>query len=94
MILDDLIAATLAFQQIDSQRKDARKRVIDIAINALRKGAEPGAVYARVPFTSTQMRNIAREAGIPAGKPGMKPDLLDSYAAHNIEVGNVRRAED
>jgi hypothetical protein len=72
--LGELAAATARFEELDSARSEARQRVVDLALDLLRAGeAEPGDVYARVPFTSTQMRSIARDAGIPKGRPGIKP---------------------
>lgn len=71
--LADLASATADFEEADEARETARQRVIDLALSLLRAGAEPGDVYARVPFTSTQMRSIARDAGIPPGRPGIKP---------------------
>ena len=82
-MLDELDAATLEYEQAERARNLARGKVIRLALGALRGGAQPGDVYARVPFTSTQMRNIARDAGIPPGRPGLK--VKGNQATHDDE---------
>lgn len=71
-LLADLDHAVKAFEAVDAARDEARDLYIALAVAALRGGVEPGEVYRRVPLTSTQMRAIAREHGIPPGRPGIK----------------------
>jgi hypothetical protein len=84
-LLAALADATAGFRQREAEREQARKLVVARALEALRGGAEPGDVYDRSPFTSTQMRTLAREAGVPPGKPGIKrrakPDHDDTDSA-------------
>lgn len=72
-VLADLAAATERYEASKRAAEVAYEDVVAKALDALRAGAEPGDVYERVPFTSTYMRTLARDAGIPGGRPGIKP---------------------
>lgn len=89
--LEDLEAATAKYREIDAARDNAHTEVMAKALALLRAGAEPGDVYARVPFTSTYMRTKARDAGVPAGRPGIKPPR-GSQAAHDESPSPTNRA--
>jgi hypothetical protein len=68
--LKELTEASERYKEADAARNRAHEAVIARALEALRAGAQPGEVYGRVPFTSTHIRTLAREAGIPGGRPG------------------------
>jgi len=65
--------ASRLYEEADRARASAHEAVIQAALDALRAGTQPGEVYKAVPFTSTHIRTLAREAGIPAGRPGKAP---------------------
>lgn len=71
--LKALMDASRRYEEADAARSTAHAVVIARALDALRAGAQPGMVYGAVPFTSTHIRNLAREAGIPGGRPGKPP---------------------
>jgi hypothetical protein len=82
--LKELTEASERYEEAEAARLRAHEAVIAAALDALRAGARPGEVYDRVPFTSTHIRTLAREAGIPAGPPG-KPRKV------SIPVPKARR---
>jgi hypothetical protein len=71
--LNELSEAKKRYNEADAARTAAHADVIARALDALRAGARPGDVYERVPFTSTHIRTLAREAGIPGGRTGKPP---------------------
>ncbi len=71
--LKELREASRAYEDAEAARNRAHEAVIARALDALRAGVQPGDVYGSVPFTSTHIRNLAREAGIPGGRPGKVP---------------------
>lgn len=71
--LKELTEASKRYEEAEAARVRAHEVVIARALDALRAGAQPGEVYGRVPFTSTHIRTLAREAGIPGGRPGKPP---------------------
>lgn len=71
-LLEALDQANRRYEETEAAHTKSHREVVDAALAALRAGAEPGDVYARIPFTSTYMRALARDAGIPAGRPGIK----------------------
>jgi hypothetical protein len=68
--LKELREASRAYEEADAARNRAHEVVIARALDALRAGVQPGEVYGSVPFTSTHIRTLARDAGIPGGRPG------------------------
>lgn len=68
--LKELTEASERYEEAEAARLRAHEVVIARALDALRAGVRPGEVYGRVPFTSTHIRTLAREAGIPGGTPG------------------------
>lgn len=71
--LKELRDASKHYEDADAARNRAHETVIARALDALRAGVQPGQVYGSVPFTSTHIRTLAREAGIPGGRPGKAP---------------------
>lgn len=71
--LQELKEASRAYEEADAARNRAHEAVINRALSALRAGVRPGEVYDAVPFTSTHIRTLAREAGIPGGRSGKPP---------------------
>ena len=71
--LKELMAASRAYEEADAVRTAAHEAVISRALAALRVGVQPGQVYGAVPFTSTHIRTLARQAGIPGGRSGKPP---------------------
>lgn len=57
----------------DRARDKARDEHFAAVLEALRNGAVPTEVYKISPFTSTHLRGVAREAGIPAARRGKQP---------------------
>lgn len=79
--LEELTKARRVYEEADAARNRAHEAVIAAALTALRSGARPGEVYDRVPFTSTHIRTLAREAGIPrgpSGKPARKKPAAEN----------------
>lgn len=73
--LDDLASATERYEVAKRAMEAVHEEVVAKALSLLKRGAEPGDVYERIPFTSTYMRTLARDAGIPGGRPGIKPAM-------------------
>lgn len=68
-----LLAATAHYRQIDAARTEAHDAVIAEIVAALKAGEMPTAVAEDSPFTAAHVRKLAREAGVPRAKPGIKP---------------------
>lgn len=66
--LNVLDAATARYRELE-QAHDA---VVAAILAALKAGAGPTEVANRSPFTAAHVRKLAREAGIPPAKPGIK----------------------
>jgi hypothetical protein len=66
--LDALDAATARYREMEQ----AHDGVVAAILAALRAGAGPTEVANRSPFTAAHVRKLAREAGIPPAKPGIK----------------------
>lgn len=70
--LGDLAAATARYRRADKAREAAHDEVVAEIIAALKAGEMPTEVAAQSPFTAAHVRKLAREAGIPPAKPGIK----------------------
>lgn len=64
-----LDAATRRYRELEK----AHDEVVTAIVAALRSGAGPTEVADRSPFTATYVRKLARDAGIPPARPGIKP---------------------
>jgi predicted GIY-YIG superfamily endonuclease len=62
----DLISATILYRITGADLEKARKASADAVLAALRDGVAPTTVTEKSPFTATYVRQMAREAGIPA----------------------------
>lgn len=71
--LENLDAATDRYEETAAAHEEARMDAVAKVIAALRAGATPTEVTRRSPFTDAHVRKLAREAGIPPAKPGIKP---------------------
>lgn len=67
--LRTLDAATAHYRELEK----AHDTVVTAILSALRAGAAPTEVANRSPFTAAHVRKLAREAGIPPARPGLKP---------------------
>lgn len=71
--LEELDAATAEYEATEETHDRARDRVVAAIVAALRAEVEPTVVADRSPFTAAYIRRLAREAGVPAARPGPKP---------------------
>ncbi len=67
--LTALDAATARYRELEK----AHDEVVAAIVAALKADAMPTEVANRSPFTAAHVRKLAREAGIPPAKPGIKP---------------------
>lgn len=72
--LADLDAATERYDETGAAHEAARDEAVAKVVAALKAGATPTEVTRRGPFTDAYVRKLAREAGIPPSRPGIKPD--------------------
>lgn len=71
--LATLDQATTGYQDASAALDAAQAAVTTAIVAALRAGATPTEVADRSPFTAAYVRKLAREHGIPPGRPGVKP---------------------
>lgn len=69
--------STERYRQAAAALDDARKAVIEAAVEALRAGERPTDVAAASPFTPSYIRRLAKEQGVEAAAPGPKPARRD-----------------
>jgi uncharacterized protein len=65
------IAARLA--KIEKERDQLRERALTLSLIALKDGVAPSEVSDLSPYSPAHLRKLAREQGIPAAPPGIKP---------------------
>ena len=66
----DLTEATSRYRQTKKAHEEASAVATKAVVAALRAGNLPGEVTRASPFTATHVRNLGREAGIPAARKG------------------------
>lgn len=71
--LGALAAAAARYRRADKARSDAHDAVVAEILAALKAGEAPTEVAAESPFTAAHVRKMARDAGIPPARPGLKP---------------------
>ncbi|MGW7684877.1 hypothetical protein ACWGID_29325 [Kribbella sp. NPDC054772] len=72
-VRDELTEATRLYRQTESAHEAARQAVIAASLAALRAGLTPQEVEQHSPFTTTYVRKLARDAGIPPATRGPRP---------------------
>lgn len=71
--MERLKTATRTYRRLADRAEEARKEVLDAALDALRAGERPTDVANESPFTPAYIRRIARLKGIEGAAPGPKP---------------------
>jgi len=66
-------AATSRYSEALAALEQARKEAADTVLAALRDKVPPTTVTEKSPFTATYVRQMAREAGIPAATTRRRP---------------------
>ena len=67
-----LVKATARYRGTAVTHEEARAAVVQAILAALRAGIPPTEVAALSPFTGTYVRSLARDAGLPKARPGVK----------------------
>lgn len=76
-LLKALDEATELYEATEAAHEAAREQAVSAVLSALRQGVEPTVVAERSPFTAAYVRRLARDAGIPPAKVGMKPKVAE-----------------
>lgn len=76
-----LDAATKRYRKTEAAHEQARAETTEAVVQALRAGIGPTTVAERSPFTAPHVRTIARAAGIPPAKPGLKKKTEPTQSA-------------
>lgn len=75
-----LAAATTRYAETEAAHERSREQAIASVVAALKAGATPTEVTRTGPFTDAYVRKLAREAGIPPARSGIKPGTPKSKA--------------
>ena len=63
---------TVIYRAVEELRAELASGAPVLVAQALRGGVDPGELVRR-PYSQGRIRQIGRDAGIPAGKPGPRP---------------------